>query len=302
MARFCTVLTLMGILIPSPAEAQISADSLLSKASQSVTHIPKGITDLEVDQEGNLYLLQTDRHRLHKYFEMTDYDSVQVIGGKGLGDEGFNFPNKITVPNRQSVFMLDQMNRRLIQMNTNLKVLKDINFLTLQEGITTEDVESFWPISFAVGPSGELYFLNQDDIRIYKFTTSGILERSFGGLDYGAGSLGEPYDIVMNPANQVFAVDSVNQKLSIFDLYGTYQYALSFNNLDFRWKRVTTFDENLLFLGDHAIFLYNLFSKKGQTIHFKDPIKLVDAVGSNDFLYLLWENRVDLYPLSTEEN
>lgn len=286
----------MACLFPTLASAQTSNDTLFGNPTKTVSKIPKGITDIDVDQEGNLYLLQTERHRLYKYFEMTQYDSVQAIGGKGLGDEGFNFPSKINVPNRQSVFMLDQMNRRLVQMNTNLKVLKDINFLTLQADIVDEDLEDFWPISFSVGPSGELYFLNQEDIKIYKFTTNGRLERAFGGLDYGAGSLVEPYDIVLTPANLVIAVDSSHQKLSIFDLYGTYQYGLNFP-LDFRWKRMVAFDENLVLVGDHALFLYNLFSKKGQTIHFDGPVKLVDAVGSRDFIYLLWENRVDLYAL-----
>lgn len=279
--------------------AQQSIDSLLTHPSLVIKKIPVGITDLEADQEGNLFLLQTAKHRIYKYFQMTHYDSVQVIGGKGMGEEGFNFPTKITVPNRQSVFLLDQMNRRLVQLNTNLKVLKDINFLTLEANLQNADVESFWPISFAVGPSGELYFLNQDDIRIYKFNTSGTLERSFGGLDYGAGSLSEPYDITLNSANLVFAVDSANQKVSIFDLYGTYQYSLSFQ-LDFRWKRLSTFDENLLFVGEQAVFVYNLFSKKGQTVHFKRKEKLIDVVGGKDFIYLLWENEVDLYPLGKQ--
>lgn len=283
----------------SLSTAQTSPDSLFDIPSRVVPKIPAAITDLEVDQEGNLYLLQSSKHRLYKYFAVTDYDSVQMIGGKGLGDEGFNFPSKITVPNRQSVFLLDQMNRRLVQLNTNLKVLKDINFLTLESNLLTANVESFWPISFAVGPSGELYFLNQDDIRIYKFTTAGHLERSFGGLDYGAGSLMEPYDIVLNAANLVFAVDSSNQKVSIYDLYGTYQYSLRFP-LDFRWKRMSTFDENLLFLGEHQLFLYNLFSKKGRTIQLSKAEKLVDAVGSRDYIYLLFENQVNLYTLRSQ--
>jgi hypothetical protein len=289
----------MASISPSILPAQTSADSLFGSPSQTIDSIPENITDIEVDQEGNLYLLQTAKHRLHKYFQMTKYDSVQTIGGKGIGEEGFNFPSKVSVPNRQSVFILDQMNRRLVQLNTNLKVLMDVDFLTLEANLPSADVESFWPISFAVGPSGELFFLNQDDIRIYKFTTAGTLERAFGGLDYGAGSLAEPIDIVMNAANLVFAVDSANQKVSIFDLYGTYQHNLSFP-LDFRWKRMSTMDENLIFLGDHKIFLYNMFSKKGQIFRLPHPEKLVDAVGSRDFIYLLFENRVDLYPLGTQ--
>jgi hypothetical protein len=283
----------------SPLAAQTEADSLFQSPGKVVAGIPQGITDLEVDQEGNLYLLQTAKHRIYKYFEMMGFDSVQVIGGKGIGEEGFNFPSKIAVPNRQSVFILDQMNRRLVQLNTNLRVIKDINFLTLESKLLTANVESFWPVSFVVGPSGELFFLNQDDIKIYKFTTAGTLERAFGGLDYGAGSLSEPFDIVMNSANLVFAVDSTNQKVSIFDLYGTYQYSLSFP-LDFRWKRMSTFDENLLFIGEKRLFLYNIFSKKGQTIRFERKENIVDAVGGKDFIYLLFENQVDLYPLGSQ--
>jgi hypothetical protein len=287
----------MAMWFPSSLAAQ--TDSLFDTPSLVIDSIPGGITDMEVDQEGNLYLLQTDKHRLHKLFKMTGYDSLQTIGGKGLGEEGFDHPSKITVPNRQNVFILDQMNRRLVQLNTNLKVIADVNFLTLESKLLSAKVESFWPISFAVGPSGELYFLNQDDIRIYKFTTAGTLERAFGGLDYGAGSLSEPIDIVLNAANLVFAVDSTHQKVSIFDLYGTYQYNLAFP-LDFRWKQMSAVEENLIFLGDHKLFIYNMFSKKGQIFRIARPEKLIDAVASRDFIYLLFENQVDLYPLGSQ--
>lgn len=252
-----------------------------------------------MDQEGNLYLLQSDKHRIYKRFKMTDFDSVQVIGGKGVGDEGFNFPSKLVVPNRQSVFVLDQMNRRLVQMNTNLRVVADVNFLTLEADLLSADVEAFWPISFAIGPSGESYFLNQDDLKIYKFTTAGKLERAFGGLDYGAGSLQEPYDLTLSPDNLVYAIDSSHQRVTVFDLFGTFQYNLSFP-LDFRWKRVSAFDQNLIFLGDRALFLYDTFSKQGQVVAPKGEGRLVDVEGSRDYIYLLWENHVDLYPLERQ--
>jgi hypothetical protein len=289
----------MAVSFPSHLPGQANTDSFLQRPSQVIRDIPTGIIDLEADQEGNIYLLQPGKHKLYKYFKLRGYDSVLTIGGKGMGEEGFNFPSKITVPNRQNIFMLDQMNRRLVQLNTNLKILKDINFLTLESNLLSADVESFWPISFAVGTSGELYFLNQDDIRIYKFNTNGTLERSFGGLDYGSGSLAEPWDIVLNESNLVFAVDSSIQKVSIFDFYGTYQYSLSFN-LEFRWKRLCAFDENLVYIGEHDLFIYNLFSKNCQTIHFERPDKIVDFVGGKDFIFILWGNEIDLYSLGSE--
>ncbi len=288
---------LTALLISSSLLAQSSADSVFKAPIHSISEIPNGIADIDVDQEGNLYLLQTDRHRIYKYFKVTDYDSVQVIGGKGIGAEGFNFPTKITVPNRQSIWVLDQMNRRLVQMNTNLKVIAEVNFLTLEASLSNSGIEDFWPVSIAVGPSGELFYLNQEDIRVYKFRTNGSLERYFGGLDYGNGSLEDPWDIVVNGANQIFAVDSTNQRLSLFDLFGTYLYALEFP-LDFRWKRLVTVGNNLFLIGDHSFFIYNLFSKRGETIRMEQTEKLIDLAGGKDFIYVLFENKVDLYPLN----
>ena len=293
---FAAACILMLSLPFSPVRAQISSDSLFDKVFLSIEDLPDGLTDIEVDQEGNLFLLQPDKHRLHKLFKVGRYDSTLTIGGKGIGDEGFNFPTKISVANRQNVFLLDQMNRRLVLLNTNLRLIQDINFLTLQIS-TAEDAENFWPVSFSAGPSGELFFLNQEDLKIYKFNTNGIVERSFGGLDYGNGSLIDPHDIVMSTANLLFAVDSTEQKVSIFDLYGTYQYALQIP-MKFRWKNLAVYDGNLFFLGTRHIFIYNLFSKNGSTITLKPEQVLQDAVVSRDFIYLLFENQVNLYRIT----
>lgn len=286
----------MASLFPWKALAQSSSDSLFSRPAFTIANVPPGSTDLEVDQEGNLYLLQPDKHKLRKYFKTTGYDSVLTVGGKGIGREGFNFPTKISVPNRQSVYMLDFMNRRLILLNTNLKVTTEINFLTTELGALDEDVDLLWPISFSAGPTGELFLLNQENIKIYKLNDVGEVERAFGGTDYGTGSLTDPFDLVINSQNMVFAVDSSEQKISIFDLYGTYQYSLQ-PRLPFRWKRLVVFDDNLLFLGPHEIYLYNLFSKKGQVVRMKEPARLIDAEGGRDYIYLLFENKINLYRL-----
>ena len=285
----------MGSLSPLWLQAQHS-DSLFTQVASSISELPKGISDLEVDQEGNVFLLQPDKHKLFKYFKNNNYDSILAIGGKGIGVEGFNFPTKISVPNRQNIFLLDYMNRRLVMLNTNLKVIRDINFLTLELGTQNFDEDFLWPISFAAGPTGETYLLNQENLRIYKVIGDGTVERTFAGVDYGSGSLIDPCDLTINSQNLVFAVDSSEQKVSIFDLFGTYQYALQ-PNLPFRWHRLVVFDENLLFLGKHELFIYNLFSKLGEVIKLKEKQTLIDADAGTNFIYLLFENKVNLYRL-----
>lgn len=229
-----------------------------------------------------------------KLFKATGYDSVQTIGGKGVGEEGFNFPTKICVPNRQSVLLLDYMNRRLVQLNTNLRIVSDLSFLTLDDNLAGTEENNLWPISFIAGPSGEFYLLNQEDLKIYKIIGDGSVERSFGGLDYGTGSVKEPWDLAINANNVVFSIDSTYQEVLIYDLFGTYQYRLA-PPLPFRWHHAIPFDNALLLIGQQDIFYYDLATKQGGTVHIKDTPRLRDIAIGRDFLYVLFENQINLY-------
>lgn len=274
--------------------AQHTLASIFAAPTLSVEGIPDGVTDLEVDQEGNLYLLRPSQHRLIKRFKASGYDSSQTIGGKGIGDEGFNFPTQICVQNRQSVFLLDYMNRRLVQFNTNLRVIDDVSFLTLDSDLADQEDATLWPISFCVGPTGEFFLLNQDDLRIYKLTSGGQLERAFAGLDYGQGSIKEPNALAINDGSVVFAIDTTNQETHLYDLYGTYLYRLA-PTMPFRWHHVVPFEGAVLFLGQHGIFYYDLRTKEGDDVILEGQPRILDVAVGRDFLYVLFENRVDLY-------
>lgn len=274
--------------------AQQTLAELLAAPTLSVADIPPGFTDIEVDQEGNLYLLAPGQHRLTKRFKSSGYDSTQVIGGKGLGDEGFNFPTQICVINRQSVFLLDYMNRRLVQFNTNMRVIDDVSFLTLDPDLNDGEDGALWPISFCVGPTGEFFLLNQDDLRIYKLNSNGQMERAFAGLDYGQGSIKEPTALAINEGSVVFAIDTTYQETHLYDLYGTYLYRLA-PTIPFRWHHVVPLGNALLFLGQHEIFYYDLRTKEGDSVVLEGQPRIVDVAMGRDFLYVLFENRVDLY-------
>ena len=281
-------------LSPILLRAQQTVDSIFGQPTISVEGILPGTMDIEVDQEGNLYLLQPRKHKVIKRFRNSGFDSSLAIGGKGMGKEGFNFPNKIAVQNRQSVFMLDYMNRRLVQLNTNLKVIEDVNFLTIDLDLDEEDGESLWPTSFVVGPSGELFLLNQEDFKIYKISSGGQFQRSFAGMDYGQGSVKEPWDLAINSANVLFAIDSINQEVQLYDLFGTSLYRLA-PALPFRWHHAVPVGTGLLFLGQQAVFYYDLNSKQGSIVKLEGEGKILDAAVGRDFLYILFENRVNLY-------
>lgn len=259
-----------------------------------ISHTLTAPSALEVDQEGNFYILETERDRLNKFFVTSRYDSVQTIGGKGIGQEGFNHPTKIEVLNRQSVYVLDEINRRIMVLNTNLKVMNDINFLELQKQAAQKEPDDLWPVSFATGPSGELYLLNQDNYKIYKYNGFGNLENTFGGMDYGNGSLEEPDDLTLNYQNFLFVSDTANQKITVFDLFGVYQYKIH-PQIKFRYKGLRTLDNYLILFNDSHMFLMDLFTKRGTEVPLPEVSRLIDIDGNREYFYLLFENKVHLY-------
>lgn len=259
----------------------------------------KGVEKLEADTEGNVLLLAPGKHKIHKLLRSTGYDSTITIGGKGIEEEGFNYPTKLVVPNRQSVFVLDFYNRRIVKLNINLKVIREINFLTLAGQVTDDDVTELFPFSFTIGPTGELYLFNQDDYKVYKFTTDGRLQRSFAGMDYGMGSVVEPCDIHTNSETNVFVVDCEDQSVLVYDLYGVFLYKIPVP-VPFVWNSAKVRGQTILYHSNRDLFFYNTFTKNLGP-HLTSDEKLLDIAVNGDYLFVLTENRVNLYRLFPDE-
>jgi hypothetical protein len=282
-------LSMAQVLAQTPLQSGVFQTPTLS-----IDNLPPAPNALEIDQEGNFYLLETKNHRIHKYFKSMNYDSVLTIGGKGTGEEGFNQPTKLEVVNRQTVYLLDEINRRILLLNVNLKVIDDINFLDLQQQSVQRDPDDLWPISFASGPSGEFYLLNQENYKIYKYNAFGNLETTFGGLDYGNGSLEEPDDLTLNHQNYLFVSDSINQKITVFDLFGIFQYVIH-GPQEFRYKQLRVLDNYLILFDEHHLFFMDLFTKRSTLIPMEESSALLDVAGNREYFYLLFENKVNLY-------
>ncbi|MBX7242650.1 MAG: hypothetical protein K1X92_12985, partial [Bacteroidia bacterium] len=59
-----------------------------------------GGVDIDIDNENNIYLLNTKKNKIYKYLADTKYDSVYSIGGTSTRSEGFFHPVKISSKNR----------------------------------------------------------------------------------------------------------------------------------------------------------------------------------------------------------
>lgn len=287
MLRTYLILLLGGLVSLSPASAQTTD---LGEPIQVLSDLPP-CDQLTVDGERNLLLLDRENSKLYKYFALTAYDSLISLGGKGNRAEGLLSATKMSAHNRQALFVLDEGSQRLLLLNPNFRLLESLDWLTFS-GL--DQGASLYPASFEVSGIGELFLLNQWDNKIYKFSPEGSLELSFGGLDYGAGSLYDPVDIQANAQNLVYVSDTTAQHFQVFDLFGRYRFQYQ-PETPFRWQQFTLEGNYLLCWNHLQLYLEHLPSKKSWV--FQTP-GLLSAVLDREFLYLLQENRVHLYRLA----
>ncbi|MEZ4774431.1 MAG: hypothetical protein R3D00_14695 [Bacteroidia bacterium] len=250
---------------------------------------------IEVDSEGNILLLDTDQSQLYKLFRNTGYDSAIVIGGKSFRNEGFLHPVKMSVKNRQNLYLLDDVERRIILLNTNFKLAGEFNFLqpvTSQQGFREET--DIYPVNFDISVDGTQFVLNQLDNKIYVFYPSGGLQLSFGGLDYGQGVLKAPVDVQVNEKNYVFVSDTIAGEIMVFDNFGSYRTTRK-PQTDFPWKKFHLAGNTLLCFDQKNIYLENMLTGQYYTINAPNKVLVTDLKLKGEYLYLLQKNAVNLY-------
>lgn len=278
--------------------SQISHDDNVNFALLDKIPNIEGFSDIESDNEGNIFLLNSQSNRICKYLSSSSYDSSYCIGGKGNQGEGFLNITKIAIKNRQSLYVLDFAKRKITLLNTNLKAISNLDFMTLNaEGENEKEVELF-PLSFDVNEWGDLFLLNYSDNKVYKYTATGYTGICFGGLDFGEGTLQEPTNLVISENNLVYVDDNNHESINIYDLYGVFQQKIDFSQKkQSNWKNFVLFAEYLLLFNDKNVSLFHL--PTNEFIPIKFPIltneKIVDICISVKHILLLTNLNVYIY-------
>ncbi|MEZ4826317.1 MAG: 6-bladed beta-propeller [Bacteroidia bacterium] len=255
-----------------------------------------GYESMDVDNEGNILLIDTDKSQVVKILQTTAYDSSIVIGGKSHRNEGFLHPVKISVKNRQNLYLLDDVSRKILLLNTNFKVAGEINFLTPPPDVNGSfgGESDIYPVSFDVSMDGTLFVLNQFDNKVYVFYPSGKFQLSFGGLDYGSGALLHPVDIQVNEKNYVFVSDTATGQILIFDNFGVFRTKRK-PQTAFAWKNFHLSGNSLICFDSGHIYLENLVTGKNHSLTLPPDQTLTDLKLKGEYLYLLQKNAINLY-------
>lgn len=274
--------------------AQVPGDSLFVQPVQVIGDLP-AMASLEVDSEGNLILLEATQSKAHKYFVQWAYDSTLSIGGKSNRSEGFLNLVNASARNRQNIYLLDDIARRLVILSADFQILGEVNFFAMEPAPGAFiDVDEIYPQRFDMAGTGEAFVLNQLDNRVYKLNLAGEVIERFGGLDFGAGNLNSPVDIALNDGNEVWISDTSRQQFSVFDFFGVFRY-VKLLDAGFRWNRFTLADQLLICFNSTEIWVEHLPSGRHRKYKVPGVSALQDVHFSKEFIYLLLEHEVRIY-------
>jgi len=117
-----------------------------------------------VDGSGNVYLVDTENHRIQKFTSTGTF--ITEWGGGGTGDGQFSTPQGIDIDTSGRVYVADAGNNRIQVFDT------DGTFITKWGSWGTGDGELITPSNMITVGSDTIYVVESGNNRVQKFTIS----------------------------------------------------------------------------------------------------------------------------------
>ena len=261
--------------------------------------LPKVFDQIQVDIQGNIYLLSHQQKGLYKYLANTGYDSLLNIGGaSSLNSAVLLAPHEMQVSNYQQLYILDEGTQSILIFDKDLSRLRSLDFRTSFEvSGNAAGGQNIQVLSMAVNTVNEVYLLNSWDHKIYHFDLQGNLLQTFGGMDYGPGTLKSPSVLHITGNNDIFVQESTPLGLMQFDAFGTYQSHIDLRTfgkapqLRIWYPYVLVWDASHL----HLARIHPVFEQECSLKIASPPL---DAALSKNYLYLLFKDAVKIFPIS----
>lgn len=178
-------------------------------------------TDVALDAEGNLYVIDSGNHRIQKFDRNGKF--LLLWGNQGTGEGQFNFIDKehegfggIEIAPNGRVYVADSENARIQVFDTNGKFLQQWGKRGKGNG------EFVRPIDLAIDRAGNVFVIDDRNDQIQKFDGQGKFLLRWGGNGSADGQLKDTGGIAVDTDGNVYVADFGNNRVQKFDNAGKF--------------------------------------------------------------------------------
>jgi len=171
--------------------------------------------NLAVGPDGNLYVVDTDNHRVQVFDSQGNF--VRQWGSQGEADGQFKEPWGIAVDAEGNVYVADTWNHRIQVFDSNGKFLRKWGFFATTGGELGEPGAFWGPRAIAIDAEGNLYVADTGNKRIQKFDPQGNFLGQWGGGGVIEGRFDEPVGLAIDRQGNIYVADTWNRRVQKFD-------------------------------------------------------------------------------------
>ncbi len=235
--RLVTAATGVVTTIAGSGVAGYSGDGGLAVAARLA--LP---TALALDAAGNVYVADTDNHRVRRI--TTGTGQITTVAGNGIegfgGDGGLataaaiDSPNGLAIDGAGNLFLADTHNGRVREVNAATGLISTVAGAATQayggDGGAAKVAGLALPRGLTIDAAGNLYVADSANHRIRRISAAGTITTIAGegteafagdGTPAASASLDSPRAVAVSPAGLVTLADSGNQRLRQIDALPT---------------------------------------------------------------------------------
>ncbi len=164
---------------------------------------PRGVA---ADQTGNIYVADSNNHRIQKFSSEGDF--LIKWGSEGTGDGQFFRPYDVVVDAEGYIYVAD-INHRIQKFDS------EGTFLAKWGSKGTGDGEFESPTGVAADAKGNIYVTDSD--RVQKLTSEGAFIAKWGSSGAGAGQFNGLFGITLDGLGNVYVTELTSHRIQKFE-------------------------------------------------------------------------------------